>query len=350
MPARFPPSPRSAAMLLLAPCLLSPRLSAMDLQLPTDNQAIFTDRPERFYMFVDRNFEGERSTPWQGGTYGFCRTPVRTAEGVINQKFHEGIDIAPTERDASGAPTDLCRAIADGTVVHVCDTASHSNYGRYVVVRHDWDGCPYFSLYAHLNDTRVETGDEVGRGTPVGRMGWTGEGIDRRRSHLHLEICLQLSEHFAGWYDRHYTTPNRHGDFNGINLLGLDVAQFLVDHHADSGLTVPQFLARRAEPYWQVLVPRRGDGELALVARYPWLRAGGEAGDAASWRLTFSGVGLPLRVEPDPRAVDQPTLVRVRPSRLDHRYFTRGHLSGTGTGARLSEGGRQFLELVLEGE
>ena len=52
------------------------------LQLPTDNDALFTGKLEDFYMYVDRNFEGEVSKPWTGGQYGFVRTLRRTQERV----------------------------------------------------------------------------------------------------------------------------------------------------------------------------------------------------------------------------------------------------------------------------
>ena len=37
----------------------------------------------------------------------------------------------------------------DGTVVYVNSNSKASNYGRYVVVHHDFGSGPFFSLYAH---------------------------------------------------------------------------------------------------------------------------------------------------------------------------------------------------------
>ena len=117
-----------------------------------------------FYQVIERNLHGVISHPWQGGQYGFVRDPVETAAGTIYTRFHEGMDIRPMRRDARGEPIDEVRAIAAGKVVYVSRAAGTSNYGRYVVVEHRWGGCPYYSLYAHLNTISVETGQTVRRG------------------------------------------------------------------------------------------------------------------------------------------------------------------------------------------
>lgn len=35
------------------------------VRFPTSNTALLNDRPQDFYMYVDRNFEGQKSQPWQ---------------------------------------------------------------------------------------------------------------------------------------------------------------------------------------------------------------------------------------------------------------------------------------------
>ena len=89
----------------------------VDLVLPTDNDALFSGGSAAFYQFIERDFKGVRSTPWEGGQYGFVRDPTDTAGGVVYTRFHEGIDIRPLHRDAHGEPLDEVRAIADGKVV-----------------------------------------------------------------------------------------------------------------------------------------------------------------------------------------------------------------------------------------
>ncbi|MEI7865398.1 MAG: hypothetical protein WCI38_08505, partial [Chthoniobacterales bacterium] len=66
------------------------RAAAFTPVLPTANDAIFEGRPQDFYMYVDRDFEGRKSKPWQGGGYGFTREPQRIAGKIVPVKFHEG--------------------------------------------------------------------------------------------------------------------------------------------------------------------------------------------------------------------------------------------------------------------
>ena len=53
----------------------------VDLVLPTDNDALFSGGGAAFYQYIERNYRGVKSTPWEGGRYGFVRNPIRTAEG-----------------------------------------------------------------------------------------------------------------------------------------------------------------------------------------------------------------------------------------------------------------------------
>src|SRR5687767_5335775 len=119
----------------------------IDLALPTDNDALFRGGGEEFYQYIERDYKGEKSKPWEGGQYGFVRNPVETEAGIIYSRFHEGIDIRPLRRDARGEPLDEVRAIAPGKVVHTNHTAGASSYGRYIVIEHIWGGAPYYSLY-----------------------------------------------------------------------------------------------------------------------------------------------------------------------------------------------------------
>src|SRR5438093_3272163 len=112
----------------MCPLLGSERV---DLALPTDNHALLDGQPEDFYQFVDRDSHGVKTTPWEGGQYGFVRDPHETKTGLIYPHFHEGIDIKPMHRDERGMPLDDVRACADGRVAHASETARFSNYGKY---------------------------------------------------------------------------------------------------------------------------------------------------------------------------------------------------------------------------
>ncbi len=149
----------------------------LNLALPTDNDALFRGGGPEFYQYIERDFKGEKSTPWEGGQYGFVRNPVETSAGIVYTRFHEGIDIRALHRDARGEPLDEVHAIADGTVVHTSLTSGFSNYGRYVVVEHRWDGCSYFSLVRPFEfDCR-----HTGQASPSRRSAWD-HGSYRGRS------------------------------------------------------------------------------------------------------------------------------------------------------------------------
>jgi hypothetical protein len=63
--------------------------SKIEISLPTDNDALFQGGGPEFYQYIERDFQGEKSTPWEGGRYGFVRNPVPTAQGLIYTRFHE---------------------------------------------------------------------------------------------------------------------------------------------------------------------------------------------------------------------------------------------------------------------
>src|SRR5438105_15824476 len=97
-----------------AASLMAETHSALDLVLPTDNDALFSGDGAAFYQYVDRDSNGVKSKPWEGGQYGLVRDLKETAAGAVYTRFHEGIDIKPMPRDAGEQPLDEVRAIADG--------------------------------------------------------------------------------------------------------------------------------------------------------------------------------------------------------------------------------------------
>ena len=319
-------------------------ISAMELSLPTDNRAIFSIDPSKFYMYTNRTFEGVSSRPWSGGKYGFVRNQKRTAEGVIMTKFHEGLDIRPVRRDASQMPLDMVRPIAKGKVSYVNSVSSRSSYGKYVVVEHIWDRCPYYSLYAHLMDTQVRAGQNVSSNTVLGRLGYTGIGLNRERAHLHVELNLMLSERFEQWHDKHFRSANFHGTMNGINLAGLDLAGLFLRHRENPEISIPEFMSRMGVHY-KVAVPNRK--KLEFLNRYPFLgRDMQTASVHPSWEIHFSQSGMPLAVKPFPQRVSQPTVTWVKYCKTYHSYLTRGRLTGSGSKAGLSSSGVRYVNLL----
>lgn len=311
--------------------------------LPTDNRMLLKGQPDQFYMFVDRYTPEGQIQVWEAGGYGFVRNPRQTQQGIVYTKFHEGIDIAPVLRDAKGEPLDEVRAIADGTVAYVTASSRTSNYGNYVVVLHPLGKAGvFFSLYAHLRSASVVAGTGLKRGQVLGQLGYTGDGIDRRRAHVHLECGLILSER----YDEHFALTKGgvggHGNYHGSNLIGMNVAAFLLAHQEDPKL-MPDVFLQKEEVYFKVTVPNRG-AEIDLTTRYPWLRKPGAA--SVSWEISFTGPGVPVAVRPSDQAVTFATVTWVKPFPGYHSWNTRSLLGGSGNTATLNGDGSRFVSLV----
>jgi len=333
-----------AAFSWLAMTARTAQNQVLELVLPTDNDALFSGNGPAFYQSVDRDYNGVKSTPWEGGQYGFVRDPKSTGGGVVYTRFHEGIDIRSVHRDANGEPLDEVRAIADGEVVHVSLVPGYSNYGKYIVIEHRWDGSNYYSLYGHLSSIAVQPGEQVRRGQPIAVMGYTGTGINRERAHLHLELCLMFSRQFEAWYDTFFRNdPNRHGLYNGMNLAGIDVARLYLALRKNPALKLPEFLAAE-ETFYKVTVPKARHFDLPTL--YPWmLGAGKRAG--SSWEVSFARSGVPLRIDPTDKRVTQPEVSYVRNSSAECSYLTRDIVSGRGANAHLTNYGAQLMRLLI---
>ena len=89
-------------------------------------------------------------------------------------KMHNGVDIAAPEG------TNI-RAAGDGKVIWCGDNGS-TKYGNTVVVEHS-DG--KLSLYAHMKDINVKSGDIVKTDDSIGKVGHTGASSG---NHLHYEV------------------------------------------------------------------------------------------------------------------------------------------------------------------
>jgi len=320
------------------------RSQGLDLALPTDNDALFSGDGAAFYQYVDRDYDGVKSAPWEGGQYGFVRDPKSIGGAIVYTRFHEGIDIRSVHRDANGEPLDEVRAIADGQVVHVNPVPGYSNYGKYVVIEHRWDGSSYYSLYAHLSSIGAQPGERVTRGQRIAVMGYTGTGINRERAHLHLELCLMFSRQFEAWYSTFFRNdPNRHGLYNGMNLAGLDVARLYLAVRKNPALTIPEFLAAE-ETFYKVTLPQARHFELPSL--YPWMLAGGKR-SGSSWEVSFASSGVPLRIEPAGKRVTQPEVTYVKNKSAECSYLTRDVVAGRGTNAHLSGYGAQLMRLLI---
>src|ERR1017187_3668389 len=157
---------------------------ALDLCLPTANNALL--KPGGDADFFQPTIEGTT----ESGMFGCVR--------VNGHRFHEGIDIKCLQRNRRGEPTDPVHAVADGEVAFINTKPGLSNYGRYIVLQHNWENVSVCTLYAHLSEVAVGlvVDQPVKKGQIIDTMGHstnTREGIARDRAHLHFEINFLLN-------------------------------------------------------------------------------------------------------------------------------------------------------------
>ena len=118
--------PRPAWSWALPCALIALAVRAQPFQFPTANHALLEkDGVERFFV-------GTVGKPWTSGTFGCVRSD--------GWQLHEGLDIRCLQRDKRGEPSDPVLATADGTVVYISTRPSLSNYGNFLVVRHQDEG------------------------------------------------------------------------------------------------------------------------------------------------------------------------------------------------------------------
>lgn len=237
--------------------------------------------------------------PASGG-YGMVRD--------AGSRFHEGIDIRPVARDRKGEPADDVVAAFTGRVAYV-NTRANGAYGKYVVLEHQAvRGLTLYTLYAHLAsvDPLLREGTTINEGTRIGLMGRTdgGGGFPRERAHLHFEIGFRLSENFNRWYaSKRYPDPNAHDNFNGINLSGLDPAEFYRRVRENNGrLTADQVRDWVKSTPVSVVVetPATGKRVPSFLRRNPALAGKDVIGKPApaGWRIGFTAYGTPVSWQP----------------------------------------------------
>jgi peptidoglycan LD-endopeptidase LytH len=228
---------------------------AQVFQLPTGNQALFERGGE------EKFFVGTVGKPWSSGTFGCVRS-----EGG---QMHEGIDIRCMQRDKRGESTDPVRATSDGQVAYVNRRAGLSNYGNYLVLRHQIEGVEIYSLYAHLREVRsdLKIGQTVKGGETIGVLGRTAntrEGISKDRAHVHFELNLLVNDRFATWYKKKFPGQrNDHAGWNGQNLVGLDPRLLLLEQQRKGArFSLVDFIRQQTE-LCRVVVRDQN---------FPWLR------------------------------------------------------------------------------
>ena len=127
------------------------------------------------------------------GTWGSYYYPYGT-NGRGNYFWHHGIDIQNPQR------TPIL-AVGDGTVIHAGPDDKKllgpwlDFYGQAIVIEHDqrWNGLPVYTLYGHVSQALVNTGQQVKAGDPIARVGQLGVALG---PHLHLEVRVGAGTYY----------------------------------------------------------------------------------------------------------------------------------------------------------
>jgi murein DD-endopeptidase MepM/ murein hydrolase activator NlpD len=263
---------------------------AQPFHLPTANRAIFERGQE------DKFLVGTVGKPWTSGGFGCVRT-----EGW---QMHEGLDIKCLQRDAHGEPADTVSAAADGIVAYINARSSLSNYGNYIVLRHEVDGLEIYTLYAHLHEARsgLKAGQPVKAGEVIATMGRTSntrQPISKERAHVHFEIDFLLNERFASWQkNAHPGERNDHGEWNGQNLVGIDPQKVLLEEHAQGDKFSLVNFVRHETELCRVLARTP---HLSWARRYPQLVTPNPRADkegVAGYEMLLDFNGLPFQITP----------------------------------------------------
>ncbi len=324
--------------------------AAKDLaySLPTENDALYHGGGDAYFMYCDRLFEKVKSQPWEAGTYGFVRNPFRLQDGrILYSRFHEGIDVKPMRRDADGVPLDPVYPVARGVVAYVNDKPGLSNYGRYVVIAHDVPEGTVYSLYAHLASTSCKAGQKVGPKDKIGVLGYSGVGLDRKRAHCHLELCLMINSQ----YEKFAPADNKHGNFNGLNLVGIDAAPILLASKGGKPVSLKDVLAKLPEHY-RVRVPRAGTMDLLKRHRFLYKGKPGQHPAPVSLDIAFTAEGVPIAIYPASEVVDTPRIVSCKPMPTLQQNVTVNRVKGSSKTAALTASGLRYINqfLWLEGK
>lgn len=293
-------------MIFLIGALPVTAANRFELVWPTPNPAWAEGRPAEQWL------QHAGSGDPQSGNYGGVRSS--------GTQFHEGIDIRPVARDRRGEPLDSVFAAMAGVVRHLSSSPGGSGYGRYVVLEHPAASPAVYTLYAHLAriDPTLRIGTPVAAGAVLGTMGHSAGGytIPKDRSHLHFEIGVVVTHDFQSWYGRRkFGSRNEHGNWNGMNLLGVDPLAFFDDWRAGRIRQVQDFFARMdAAVTVRIATFTTPD----FVTRYPSLLTKPlPLGAVAGWEVRFGWSGVPVSWTPltVPEVAglkpNQPTIIEV---------------------------------------
>ncbi|MBN1679206.1 MAG: peptidoglycan DD-metalloendopeptidase family protein [Anaerolineae bacterium] len=175
-PAALPPYPTNTPRATQGPVLLSPAAAVV-----FDGSQELADH----YWFA-RPFPRDPAGIIQDY---FSRSYAYGSTGGGQFKIHHGVDT----QNPSGTPI---LAVSDGWVVYAGSDSKQQFgpqldfYGNLVILEHDLvapTGEPLYTLYGHMSQVDVTSGQRVKLGDKIGEVGATGVALG---AHLHFEVRL----------------------------------------------------------------------------------------------------------------------------------------------------------------
>lgn len=271
-------------------CLLPQLLAAQAFILPTQNRSIYDPEGQAKY------FAHTPGRDWMSGTFGCVRS-----EGW---QMHEGIDILAVSHDKQGEPADDVWAAADGTVSYINRKAGLSNYGNYIILKHQIEGLEVLTLYAHLKSIRADLkpGMAVKAKEVIALMGRTSntrQQITKDRAHLHFEINFFVNDRFSQWHEKAMPGQrNDHGDWNGQNLIGIDPLEVFKNQQKEGSKFSLLNYVRNQRELCRIVVRDTNfpwlKRNLRLIRRNPIAEKSGIAG----YEIALNFNGLPYQLIP----------------------------------------------------
>ena len=183
-------------------------------------------------------------TPWALGPndHFFFNRPIAADEvnwpladyrygGVFfsSDIIHTGVDI-PAPRDTEVIAAANGKVVWAGYGLYYGNSNPEDPYGLAVTIRHDfgYQGRRIYTVYAHMDEIKVVTGQEVKTGDLLGLVGTTGLTTG---PHLHFEVRMERNSYFTTYNPELWMAPpqgwgvlvGRLMNNNGSMLSGQDV-------------------------------------------------------------------------------------------------------------------------------
>ena len=146
--------------------------------------------------------------------------------------------------------------------------------------------------------------------------------IPLNRSHLHFEVGIRLSNNFDKWYNRQrFRTPNKHTNYNGYNLVGLDPLKFYSSYQKYS-FSSPRSYLLKLPTITKVQINFSQTPDLLL--RNPSLLLNPEYNESVkSWVCSFGPFGFPLNFEKSSVSLKQQITVLSYDEKNDSQFCRR---------------------------